>query len=272
MDVECVYRIEERGGIKCLKFLKLEKMRFLRCYFTTKVGGVSKGPFSSLNLSFSCGDDAEDVRKNISLFLKNFSLNFSFFVIPRQIHGKECRIIERETLSAAPLMSLGERLPYYIPMLNTDALITKIPKVALTIYVADCICAFFVEEKAKIIAVAHLGWRAILNGIIKNIFEKMESIGAKRENISAFLSPAIGPCCYTIGEELWKELGEKGIKGLEKELRLDLWSAFEGILEEEGIKNITSCRLCTFCKKDLFFSYRRDKETGRMMGIIYIEE
>ena len=145
---------------------------------------------------------------------------------------------------------------------QTDALITKEKNIFLSVSVADCIPVFFYEIEAKIIGIAHAGWRGIAGGLIENTIEKIIESGGEAKNLKIALGPGINQCHFEVGEEVaekFKNYKEDIIKR-ENKYFIDLKGILRKQLSELGVKpeNIENNNQCTYESKNLF-SYRRDK-------------
>jgi YfiH family protein len=184
----------------------------------------------------------------------------------RQVHGAEVLIYDQYTRA----------LSYPPPC---DAVITDKKRVALGIWTADCLPILMIDRSKKVIAAVHAGWRGIWRGIIERTVSEMnkafESLPA---DIVAGIGPGIGPCCYEVGTDV-KSLFQSShedhhqfIQERKGRTYLDLRGAAQLELSEVGIppENIEAIPLCTACRKDLFFSYRRDKKPERQLSFIML--
>jgi YfiH family protein len=183
----------------------------------------------------------------------------------RQVHGAEVLIFEENTKAA-----LTHPLPY-------DAVITDKKRVALGIWTADCLPILMVDRSKRIIAAVHAGWRGIWRGVIeRTVKAMMKTFESAPTDIVAGIGPGIGPCCYEVGTDvvsLFRNFyGDSDHLIQEREGRtyLDLSRAAQLELSKAGIPpaNIEAIPLCTACREDLFFSFRRDKKPGRQLSFI----
>jgi polyphenol oxidase len=224
-----------------------------RAAFSTRLGGVSTGPYSSLNLAILTGDRREDVRENRHRLASVLGLRPERVLIGRQVHGRE---IARH--DAAPVPSAyadpGPDLP------PVDGHLTDRPGLAPLVMVADCLPVALSGPGG--VAMIHCGWRGLAAGIVAR---GAEGVGAT----AAAIGPGIGPCCYEVSEEVVAEFDHLG-DGVSKGRILDLPEAARRLLERAGVGSIASADLCTSCNPELFFSHRRDGErTGRQAGLIW---
>jgi len=286
-------KINELSFFKPINFYEKYKIHLL---FTTRNGGFSEGNFKSLNLSYQTGDKFNLVKKNrlkiLSLFNQEgnkdlFSLN--------QIHSDNVVIINNDFLNN--FLSFNNNLPnynsyedFYInPNLNeilkADAAITEIPFIPLTVMGADCNLILIADIKKRVIAAVHAGWKGVLNQIIiKTIKILQNDFNSNLKDVFIFIGPSIRKCCFKVKQDIFDLFYFKFKKNLifkktiddEEKINyyfIDLVNLITKDLLDLGIpkNNISDLKLCTYCNEDLFFSYRRKKETGRQAGIIMIE-
>ncbi len=141
----------------------------------------------------------------------------------------------------------SEALPFMQE--NTDALICREPGIALVTFGADCPNVFLVEEKQRIVGLAHSGRLGTLAGIVPKTIRAMSRLGAETAAVTACISPSIGSCCYPT----------------------DLWGMLEEQLRRCGVSRVFNPRACTRCRNEKFFSYRASKDSSRMMGVLRME-
>jgi YfiH family protein len=184
----------------------------------------------------------------------------------RQVHGADVLVFEGDT------RVLTHPLPY-------DAVITNKKRVALGISTADCLPILMIDRSKKVIAAVHAGWRGVWRGIIeRTVNEMIKSFESLPADIMAGIGPGIGPCCYEVGTDVVSLFQSSHVDHhqftQEREGRtyLDLSRAAQLELTKVGIppENIETIPLCTTCKEDLFFSYRRDKKAGRQLSFIML--
>ncbi len=191
-------------------------------------------------------------------FLKTFNLRD--IVIMSQEHGDRINII-----------SEGERP-------GSGDGITLIEKgVAGIIKTADCLPVIIAEPDYPMVSIIHAGWRGTAAKIVHKTIEKMVAMGAKKKYMTAILGPSIRACCYKVGQDLYTEFQNKGFsenifQKAEGSLFLDIAMANREIIENTGIKNIFDTGLCTFCNKDLFYSYRANELEKRQINFAYLME
>lgn len=158
-------------------------------------------------------------------------------------------------------------------ILNTDGLITDKQNIFLTVTVGDCVPIYFFDEKKKIIGLAHAGWRGVVKNISKALIEKMVSeFGLKPEDISAYIGPHLQKCHFEIKEDILLQFENEFILKENGIIKVDLLSMIKQQLLSLGVKseNISSSDECTYCNKEKYFSYRRDKPEKTESMITYI--
>lgn len=215
--------------------------------FSTRVGGVSEGPYASLNLGRRSGDDVERVDENRRRLCAEIGANPARLALNRQIHSA---IVHRAEPSVR-----GE---------PGDGLWTEeadLPVLALT---ADCLpiaLARVAGERAGV-AVLHVGWRGLLAGIVA---EGARALGGR---LQAAIGPAIGPCCYEVGPDVSDPLSAAFGGSVMRGRNADLWSAAERALRDAGVEDVERVDLCTHCHPELFFSHRRTGLPRGGQGVI----
>jgi YfiH family protein len=222
--------------------------------FTTRVGGVSEGPFASLNLGRLTGDELERVRENRRRAVGALGLDLERVLIGRQIH--ETRIVRREH---APNPN-----PFADPAPGAegaDGQATSAPGLAPLVFVADCLPVGLQGPRG--VAMLHCGWRGLAGGIVERGVDEVEA-GA------AVIGPGIGRCCFEVGEEVldaFRPLGD----GIADGRMLDLVEVARRLLDRAGVGEIEAADTCTSCEPELFYSHRRDHgRTGRQAGLMWI--
>lgn len=142
-----------------------------------------------------------------------------------------------------------------------DALVTSEPGKILVIKTADCLPILFHEPEAKIIGAAHAGWRGLAKGLLLRVVEKMREKGAEPKKLRVAIGPAIGPCCYKVGEEVFRAFENNGTLYVRKGEKLDLFETAVQQLKKAGLErdNIHLLPLCTYCNEIFFPSFRRER-------------
>jgi YfiH family protein len=219
--------------------------------FTTRVGGVSEGPFASLNLGRKSGDDPGRADANRRIACEALGADVERLALNFQVHSD--RVVE----AAAGLR--GER---------ADGLWTEEPGLPILAMSADClpIALARVENGEPAVAVLHAGWKGLLAGIAE---AGARALGG--DGLAAAIGPGIGPCCYEVGEEVAAPYRERFGTDVVRGRRLDLWTSAERALRAAGVASVERFDRCTACEPDTFFSHRRDNgRTGRQGVIAYV--
>jgi YfiH family protein len=299
------WTLHRARGLRILQSPGLARLDWLVHGFSARPGGASKLKIlcdgrekseSVLNLGFTEWDKRERVLENRAKFFTAVGTGKMRVVMLRQIHSD---IIHRVD-AAAPQNASREDAP------QGDALFTRERGVLLVVQMADCIPILLADARHRAVAAIHAGWRGTLRRIAEKTVGRMQmEFGTRPEDVIAALGPGIGQCCYEVGPEVAKEFqaqfpnardwfegpfdalasGENdpnwlpwltmmppGHQPPPPRVRLDLIAANRAILADAGIApgNIFSSGLCTACRPDLLFSYRRERTTGRMMAAIGI--
>lgn len=236
---------------------------------TLRTGGVSVGPYESLNLGLHVGDDPARVRANRSRAAESLGFGLDAMICAEQVHRSAVEVVgaaERGRGSTG----LGNAIP------GADALATDTPGVLLALFYADCLPVLFADSVHRAVAVAHAGWRGLVGGVIENTLTTMrEAFGTNPADVSAAIGPGIGPCCFEVGSEVaahfLPEFVTPGAGGAN--LRVDLAAEAARRLAASGVlsANVSACSECTSCVPAHWFSHRRDQgRTGRMGALIGI--
>jgi YfiH family protein len=237
--------------------------------FTTRAGGVSAPPFDALNLGGKWGDDPASVvenRRRLGQALGGHP------IVARQVHGA---VVAR--------VRAGDQ-PEAIARLEADGLYSDAPGLTLGVFVADCIPALIADPRTGAFAAVHAGWRGTVAGVLPAAVRALGTeLGARPEDLKIALGPAIGPCCFEVGEEvvaaflsLFADARAHGVvvpspRGTPGKSQVDLKAANRLLLERAGVspEAIEAGAECTHCDRERFFSFRRDgNATGQQMGVI----
>ena len=225
-----------------------------RVLFSTRRGGVSNGPYASLNLGRLTADDGADVDANRERLAAAVGVPRDRFLYGRQVHGATVR-------RATEPPGAGR------PASEEDGQATALDDAAALVFVADCMPVLLVADRA--VAALHCGWRGLAGGIVAEGAAALRELGAAGPVIAA-IGPGARGCCYEVGEEVHAAFS--GVPGARVgERNLDLPAIARHRLGEAGVDEIHDTGLCTMCSDDgLFFSHRRDKGvTGRQAGVVW---
>lgn len=233
------------------RFSSLEYFKELTHGVFSRQGGISQPPYDSLNTSYQTGDSPQDVKNNLALIQEILGADQLFF--SRQIHGRHILILDQ----VAPDRTMHN--------IEADAFITTTPNLALMIKLADCQGTILFDPKQNVLAVVHCGWRGHVKDIYGHVVEKMtKNFDCNPTEIHAAISPSLGPCCAEF--KTYRELfPESFLDFMERECYFDLWELGKQQLIQAGLsrQNVETAGICTKCRKDLFYSYRREAQTGR---------
>ena len=269
--------------IPLLKFPMLEACDLIEHGITTRLGGVSEGMLASLNLSFSRGDEKERVQENFRRVSGEFGASEDRFVFTEQEHADKVRVVREE--------DAGKGLTCERDYSCVDALVTNVPRLVLSVFVADCVPVFFVDPVRRAIGLAHSGWKGTAGRIAEKTLRLMsEQYGTRAEDVLCGIAPSICQSCFEIRRDVAgvfaKEFAgqeekvmclpgakdassadDADVAALKERLRgddpedkfhLDLWAANRLILEDAGVlpENISVTDVCTCCNTELLFSHR----------------
>jgi YfiH family protein len=224
----------------------------VRLAFSTRRGGVSDPPFASLNLGRSTLDRPDAVAENRARLLNALGLSPDRLVTAGQVHGT--RVVEASAPGHQP---------------DCDALVTRIPGLALAVTTADCMSLLYVAPGA--VAAAHAGWRGTADGMPGAALAALCSLaGCAPDRVHVHIGPCIRGCCYEVGEEVSSRFHPATVRQVSGRARLDLPTAALLQLEELGVPrpSIHDTGACSACEPYWYFSHRRDEgRTGRLWGV-----
>lgn len=222
--------------------------------FSTRRGGVSAGPFASLNLGRLTDDEGTNVDENRVRLAAATGFPRERFIYGRQVHGATVRRATEPPGATRPAVA-------------EDGQATALENAAALVFVADCLPVMLAGEGA--VAALHGGWRGLAAGIVDEGVAALRELGATG-TLAAALGPSARSCCYEVGEEVQAQFA--GVPGARVgERNLDLPAIARRRLADAGVETVHDTGLCTICAgAELFFSHRRDKGvTGRQAGIVW---
>jgi YfiH family protein len=216
--------------------------------FTSRIGGVSEGPYASLNLGRKTGDDVERVDENRRIACAEIGAEAERLALNYQVHSA--------TVYGARAGTRGEK---------GDGLWTDEPGLPILAMSADCLPLALVRANgaAPAVAVLHAGWRGLLGGIVE---AGVAALGGG--TLAAAVGPAIGPCCYEVQDDVAVPFRARFGDAIVRDGKLDLWRAAEQALHEAGVATVERTDLCTSCHPELFFSHRRDGKPRGVQGVL----
>ena len=223
-----------------------------RAIFSTRRGGVSEGPYRSLNLGILTDDEPDRVMENRGRVARAAEVDSDRVVMGWQVHGTELREWDAPDPQVAYAQPGDKELP------RVDGHLTGQAGLGLLVLVADCYpVALSDGERA---AMLHCGWRPLAGGIVEKAVARFDAPPA------AAVGPGIGGCCYEVGPEVAERFA--GVPGAVDGRMLDLRRVIEVKLKVAGVEDVTHLDRCTSCEPELYFSHRRDRGiTGRQGGL-----
>ncbi len=267
-------KLQNPENVPYLTYNSLSEINFIKHGFSTRLGGVSKGIFSSMNLAFNRGDNHDDVVENYHRICNSIGLDFNTLVASAQDHHTAVRRVFSENYG------IGITKPR--DMQSVDAIMTNEKNVTLVTYYADCTPIFFVDTEKKAIALAHAGWRGTVGKIGRKVIEKMTlEFGTNPKDLVCAVGPAISKCCYEVdkncAEYFYKLDSLDNNKFIfpktNNKYMIDLLETNRQILVQAGVNpdKITISDLCTRCNNGLLWSHRATNgKRGTMAAFLVI--
>jgi YfiH family protein len=249
----------------------LSALAGVRHAFFTRAGGVSSGIYASLNGGVGSKDDPSHVAENRARMAKTLGVAPENFVTAYQIHSPDVIVAEKPwRADARP---------------KADAVVTRVPGLAIGVTTADCGPILFADRKAGVLGAAHAGWRGAISGVIEATLGAMEKLGARSENIVTALGPMIRQPNYEVGAEFFRAFiaasqdNERFFQNSARpdHYRFDLPGYIAARLALTGVGAIDDCGLCTYAEPDRFYSYRRSQhrnepDYGRHVNAIVLSD
>lgn len=271
-------KMVEKNGVTYLKYRSFEPFEKTIIHgFSTRLGGVSKGIYESMNLSFTRGDEEEAVFENYRRIAEAMGFLPEDIVCSDQTHTTNVRKVGRA--------DRGKGIVKARDYTDVDGLITNEPGIVLATFYADCVPLFFVDPKNRAIGLSHSGWRGTVGKIGKVTVEAMKrEFGSNPEEIYTAVGPSICQDCYEVSEDVIVQFEEQFKKEDHKDLfykkengkyQLNLWKANELVFLEAGIKpeHITMPGICTCCNPNFLFSHRASHgKRGNLAAFLGLRE
>jgi len=257
------------SGATCFSVAAWDRYTSVAHGFFTRMGGVSPPPYSSLNAGPKGGDESSHVRQNLRRIAQTLSIPAEGVFCASQVHGDQIL-----TVSAPRGSIFWSEEPF-----QGDGLLTDEKGLYLGILTADCVPLLLLDPSRSVVGAVHAGWRGTTRGIAtKAVCGMHHTFGSTVADVLVAIGPAIGPCCYVVGEEVARaflEMDPATRRFLDPagsgRWKMNLAGINRHQLINAGIEegNVFLCSLCTSCRKDLFFSVRAEGEpTGRQIGLI----
>lgn len=251
------------GGVTFFKVPSIEKTGLYRHGFSSRIGGVSTGCHSSLNLSLTRGDK-ELVKENYARFAKAVGIDKSIMTACRYEHGSS--VVTAGAAEAGAGITRENDLPF------CDGVIVKDRSAAALTLHADCTPLFFADKKGRAAGAAHAGWKGTYQAIAAKMADALE---VPPQDILVGIGPSIRKCCFEVKDDVSslfvEKYGESVLEIRNEKQYIDLIKVTLMQLDAKGIppENVTLSEMCTFCESGLFYSHRRDKgKTGAMASVI----
>lgn len=253
------FLLKSNNGIDFLVSPNIEKLDFINHFFSTRIGGVSTGEYSSLNLGIYTEDNEENIKNNFKGLLEASGFKSKKVFHLRQIHGNDFCVVNNDNVNE-------------LNGSEGDAIITSTPGIAIGVLTADCVPILIVDVKNKIVSAIHAGWKGTNKLIVEKVLKHMINImGSDPKDIVGAIGPSIGACCFEVGEEVGNKFSNRIIKSNKYFVDLKKENLDQMVRCGVNQKNVMISEFCTKCNEDLFYSYRRDNSvTGRLGAFIEI--
>ena len=251
---ETVFEEKIMEGVPLLTYPLLEKTEFVTHGFTTRMGGVSEGYCSTMNISTTRGDDPKAIEENQRRLARALGVRVEDFTYTHQTHTTNVAVVREE--------DRGKRF------METDGMVTDVPGICLVTFYADCVPLYFVDPVHRAIGLSHSGWRGTVKRMGQVTLERMkEAYGTKPEDVFAAIGPSICQDCYEVSGDVIEDFRENFSEFVWSQLfyekencnyQLNLWRANQIVLTEAGVEaqNIAVTNLCTHCNPEILFSHR----------------
>ncbi len=258
--IENTFEKREKDKVTWLSAVPLEQIDGIVQGFSTRLGGVSEGYLSSMNLSFSRGDQKEKVRENFRRIAGAIGFSPEDLVFSHQTHTTNVRAVTEE--------DRGKGFTKELDYADVDGMITNVPGLVLATFYADCVPLYFADPVKKAIGLSHSGWRGTVHKIGKVTVQAMaDHYGSRPEDIVAVIGPSICQDCYEVSRDVIEKFQKYYSVSCQRELyyqkengkyQLNLWRANEIVMQEAGIlpEHIHTTQWCTCCHPDFLYSHR----------------
>lgn len=256
-------KVEEKNGVVFLTWPALKETGIVLHGFSTRLGGVSRDHLSSLNLSYTRGDDPENVNENYRRISEAIGFSVNSIVTSDQTHTTNIRCVTRE--------DCGSGITRPRDFHDIDGLITDDSGVTLATFYADCVPLYFVDPIHHAIGLSHSGWRGTVSQMAAKTIEAMgKSYGTDPKDLITAIGPSICQDCYEVSEDVIEAFRDSYPPALwpklytaksNRKYQLNLWAANQYQLQNAGVlpENIHLPNLCTCCNPELLYSHRASK-------------
>ena len=250
--------LEKQAEVPYLHFHSFDQQEWLQLTFSTRLGGISEGYLSTLNLGWDRGEPRENVCENYRRYCASIGSKAEKLVLSDQVHETTVRYVDERFCAG---IEIEKKLK------GVDGMFTDIPELLLATSYADCVPLFFCDPVKRIIASSHSGWKGTVAGIGAETIRKLQEMGCQTEDIHVLIGPSICQECYEVSEDVIEEFEKVFDKKYRNKLfyrkengkyQLNLWMANKIIFLETGIpeENISMPNLCTCCNPEFLFSHR----------------
>lgn len=270
-------KVHREGELVWLSYPKLDEIDWAVHAFSTRLGGVSQGIFSSMNLSFTRGDDPAAVEENYRRISSALGVKKEQIVSSDQTHTTNLRLVGKK--------DCGSGITRERDFHDVDGMMTNVPGVVLATFYADCVPLYFLDPVHKAIALSHSGWRGTVNRMGRETIRKMTAVfGTDPADLLTAIGPSICQDCYEVSEDVIDAFREEFPEEVHARLfyptipgkyQLNLWEANRHILLDAGVKaeNISMPGICTCCNPEILFSHRASKgKRGNLAAFLSIKE
>jgi YfiH family protein len=228
----------------------------VRVAFTSRLGGVSGGPFSSLNLGALTDDEPANVAVNRGRAVAAVGGRGEDATMAWQVHGREVREVTSRPAFGRFMQPGAEPFP------KSDGLVTSVAGRPMALLTADCLPIAIAARDGSRLALLHAGWRGLEAGIAE------EGARVVAAPAVAAVGPGAGPCCYEVREDVAEPLRQRFGPDVVRDGRADLWLCAERALRGAGVEQVAVAGECTICNPDRYFSHRRDHGVTGRQGVV----
>jgi len=266
--------LKQKEDLLYLEFKNLKKYDDILTHcFTTRLGGVSEGECTSLNLSFNRNDSKENVLQNYRIIADAIDVDFDKMVLSNQIHDDKIKIIQTE--------DAGKGLTKESDIIGFDGLSTNQPGIPLVTFYADCVPVLLLDPVKKAITAVHSGWKSTVKNISYQALKVMkDSYGSDVKDIQVAIGPSICSDCFEVDIDVYNCFVQKfswctkHTDYRNGKYYIDLPQIIRRVLVDSGVssENILISGVCTKCNNDVFFSFRGDnRKTGSLAAIMMLK-
>lgn len=263
-----MFELREKNNVKYLVITEFEETNLVNHCFSTRIGGVSTGEAGTLNFGFGRKDTRENVLQNFKILCETIDVDYNKLVLTDQVHDVKVYKVTKE--------DAGKGITRESDIKSIDAFVTDVADIPIVTFHADCIPVFFLDTRNKAIGLAHSGWKGTYANISKNVVDKMaEEYGTKAEDLICGIGPSIMECHFEVGDDVAEMFAEKYgsnfIKMYDKP-HINLTAIVEKQLRDCGVEKVVQSQICTYCNKDIYYSYRGDNhKTGSLISVMALK-